>query len=342
MNTSRLFAVILISIILLITHSYFKRGFRLTFNFFLFALIAATRKEVGSFFSSGVVALKKSPFFFPESSIPFIVSFLTVIFGWAFTFYLAWSISEKIMKRLDYFNNKIFPTLLFAGIIAASISYAVEVVGVDMGWWRWKFYDGRFSSFLIGNTHFFAIEAWFYFAIHFLLVYFLIECSKFRNTDWKCVFFLVFFIRTWTIVIPGSPVIFQIMEQHLMLCLVIALSFLAPLKFEFTVLKSSKRIAPLSHNLIDFIPFLVVSNLLVILSFLSIFKIKNIHLLISLLPLFILVLLAIKRVRLMTIILFCTCLLMWGGRLIVPAIIPVVLFIIFKSLEKVMPCYQSS
>ncbi len=335
MNTIGLLIVVLISVTLLIIHSYFKRGFRLTFNFFLFALIAALRKEIGTFFSSQSLMLKGSPFFFPQVNIPFLISFLTVIFGWMFTFYIAWSIAEKITKRLDYFNNKIFPTLLFAGIIAASISYAVETVGVNMGWWRWKFYDGRFSDFLVGNAHFFAIEAWFYFAIHFLAVYFLIECSKFKKFDWKCLFFLIYFIRTWSIVFSGGSDLPRIVEERIMFCLLIVLSFLLPLKFEFPVLKFSKKIPVLSYKLIDSLLFLVVFNLVAVLIFLSMVKLKNMQLVISIFPLFVLILLAIPRIKLLWLIFFCLCLLIYGKSVMVPTIFPVVLFIIFKLFERI-------
>lgn len=339
MNTTRLLVVVLISVTLLIAHSYFKRGFRLTFNFFLFALIAALRKEIGTFFGSKSLMLKGSPFFFPEANIPFLISFLTVIFGWMFTFYIAWSLAEKITKRLDYFNNKIFPTLLFAGIIAASISYAVETVGVNMGWWRWKFYDGRFSEFLAGNAHFFAIEAWFYFTIHFLAVYFLIECSKFKKFDWKCIFLLIYFIRTWSIVFSGGSDLPRIVEERIMFCLLVALSFLLPLKFEVPVLKSPKKISVFSLKLINSIPFLVLFNLVGVLLFLSIVKIGNAHLIISFSPLVILVLLAIERVKFMIIIFFCLFLLLCSGYLAVPAILPIILFVIFKLIEKTISCF---
>lgn len=341
MNTARLLSVVLVSVALLVVHSYFNRGFKLTFNFFLFAFIAAMRKEIGSFFGSGALASRGSPFFFPETGTPFAISFLTVIFGWVLTFYIAWALAEKITKKLGYFNNKIFPTLLFAGIIAASISYAVEAVGVDIGWWRWKFYDGRFSNFLIGHTHFVAIEAWFYFAIHFLAVYFLIECSKFKKFDWKCLFFLIYFMRTWSIVFSEGSHLPRIMEQRVMFCLLIISAFLVPLKFELPVFKSP-RISVISRKLIDSIPFLVLFNLVGVLLFLSIAKIKDAHLIISSLPLVILILLAIERIKFVIIIFFCLFLLLYGGRLMVPVIIPVIIFMIFKLFGKTKLCLRSS
>lgn len=337
MNTTRLFIVAIISIALLMAHSYFKRGFRLTFNFFLFALIAAMRKETGTFFGSGPLMLKGSPFFFPETGIPFVISFLTVISGWVLTFYIAWALSEKITERLGYFNNKIFPTLLFAGMIVGGMSYAIETVGVNIGWWAWKFHDGRFSDFLAGNAHFFAIEAWFYFAVHFLMVYFLIECSRFKKLGWKCIFLLIYFIRTWTIVFSGGSDLLRIAEERVMLCLLIVLSFSAPLEFDFPVLKFPKKISFLSYKLFNAMPFLVIFNVIGVLVFLSMTKIKNIQLIISFFPLIVLVLLAIKRINLMVMIIFCLCLLIYGGNKAVPAMLPVVLFGIFRLIDKVMP-----
>ncbi len=149
MSVSGLLLFLIIGITLLIFHSYFTRGFRVTFNFFLFALIAAMRKEIGTFFDSRFLVSKGSPFFFPTVNVSFGTSLSVVILGWVFVFYISWIISGKIIQRLDYFRDKIFPTVLFSGIVIASISYAVEAIGINMGWWQWRFYDPRFSIFLI-------------------------------------------------------------------------------------------------------------------------------------------------------------------------------------------------
>lgn len=335
MSITKLFIVVIISIALLIAHSYFKRGFRLTFNFFLFALIAAMRKEIGTFFGSEELTLKGSPFFFPETGIPFAVSFLTVISGWIFTFYIAWALSEKITDRLGYFSNKIFTTLLFAGMIVGSMSYAIEAVGVNIGWWTWKFHDGRFSGFLAGDAHFFAIEAWFYFAVHFLTVYFLIECSKFRHAGWKCVFFLIYFIRTWAIVFSGGQDLLRIAEERIMLCLLIILSFSAPLEFDMSAAvkpRFSMRMKPsfLSYKLFNAIPFLVIFNVIGVLIFMSVVKIKNVQMAVSFLPLAVLVLLAIRKINPAVMVIFCLSLLVCCGTKAVPAVLPVVLFMVFR------------
>lgn len=335
MNTPRLLAVVLVSIVLLIVHSYFKRGFRLTFNFFLFALIAALRKEIGTFFGSESLMLKGSPFFFPDTSLPFLISFLTVIFGWMFTFYIACSLAERITDKFTYFNNKIFPTLLFAGIIAASISYAVETVGVNMGWWRWKFYDNRFSNFLVGDAHFFAMEAWFYFTIHFLAAYFLIECSRFKKISWKCLFFFVYFIRTWSIVFSGGSNLPRIIEEGIMLCLLVLFSFWLPLEFKLPVLNFKRKLSVFSFKLIDGLFFLVVFNLVAVLVFLSMVKLKNMHLVISIFPLITLILLAIPKIKPLWVFLFCVCIFICGGNVMVPTILPVALFMIFKLFERI-------
>jgi hypothetical protein len=334
MNTPRLLVVILVSVILLIAHAYFKRGFRLTFNFFLFALIAALRKEIGTFFGSEPLMLKGSPFFFPDANLPFLISFLTVIFGWMFTFYIAWTLAEGITRKFIYFKNKIFPTLLFAGVIAASISYAVETVGVNMGWWRWKFYDDRFSNFLVGDAHFFALEAWFYFTVHFLAVYFLIECSRFKKFDWKNLFFLIYFIRTWSIVFSGGSDLPRMIEEGVMFCLLIVFSFWLPLEFKLPVLNFKKNLSVFSFKLIDSLFFLVVFNLVAVLVFLSMVKLKNMQLVISILPLITLILLALPGIKPFWVFLLCLCMVISGGNVMVPAILPVALFMIFKLFER--------
>jgi hypothetical protein len=334
MNTTSLLAVVLISLVLLITHAYYRRGFRLTFNFFLFGVIAALRKEIGTFFGSESIMLKGSPFFFPRADVPFFISFLTVIFGWIFTFYIAWTIAEKITDRLGSFRGKIFPTLLFAGLVAASISYAVETIGVNMGWWRWKFHDGRFSVFLVGDAHFFAMQAWFFFAVHFLAVYFLIECSKFRKSGWKAVFFLIYFLRTWSIVFSGGSDFPRIAEELVILGLLIALSFSLPLKFEFPVVKLRNKPSISRSRFIEGLFYLVVFNLVSVLIFLSLIKLKKPVLAVSVLPFLVMIMLAIRKVNLYWIIALFLFILISAKPIMMPVALPLTLFLIFKLLGR--------
>ncbi|MBL7196790.1 MAG: hypothetical protein ISS47_01680 [Candidatus Omnitrophica bacterium] len=323
MNIIGLFISTVVGVIFLVIHSYFTRGSRLTLTFFPFAFIVAFNKEFSTFLK------KSSPFFFPGKEDFFILSILTVVIGWIVVFYLGWSIAEKIIKRVDFFQDKIFPTLLFAGIIIACICYAIEATAINIGWWQWFFFDKRFTKFLVGGVHFFALEAWFYFAIHFLATYFLIEYSKYKKKDWKCIFFLIFFMRMWTIIFFKSELP-RVIEEWIALSLLFILSFLSRLRFEFSDIKLPKGPKFLTTNQLEAIPLLVIIMITAILAILDIAEIKEIQLLITILPILFFVLLAIEKIPLSLVVISTLALVVFGGAKMIPVLVPVATLVFFN------------
>lgn len=329
MNILGLLLCVVILTALLLFHSYLRHGFRITFNFFLFALIVAISKEIGTFFGPLVKDPPNStPFFFPGHGIPFVANFLTVVLGWVFTFYISWALAEKIIERLDHFRNKIFPTLLFSGIVVASISYAAEVVGTNMEWWKWSFHDNRFSRFLVEGAHFFALEVWFFFVLHFLIVFFLIECSRFSKSKWKSAFIIIFFIQPYLRIFSDWVNI----EQTLLFLLLLTLSFTSNLSFEVPDFPTNSAVY--ESQIFDYLPVFAVSIVLFVSALLFLFHIKNADLLTALLPALILVCLSIKKINLVFIITFTLIFSGVARYKITPTIATVTIFLIFAITNK--------
>lgn len=87
---------------LLIGHSYFFRGRRITLNFFIFAFIWAFLKnppQPNSYLKA---------YEFLSQDMPVIFFFFTETIGWIFTLYISWCIAERILQRMIFFKKEFF------------------------------------------------------------------------------------------------------------------------------------------------------------------------------------------------------------------------------------------
>jgi len=324
---------IIISLGFLVAHSYFTKGRRITITFFLFAFIAAAEKELNSFLGHEFpVVQHPSPFFFPSGNNLSVIRLFMVITGWVFVFYLSWYTSEKVLGKVKSLSNRIFPVVLFAGIVAGCISYAIETTGTSIGWWKWVFKDNRLSMFLVGKAHFFAVQAWFYFNTHFLAAYFLIECSRYKRSSWKAVFFLVYLIRIYLILFFFSFIPREI-EEYVAFSLLILLAFFSPLAFDLSGI-AYPRIHPANLNILDKIPLVIIMAMSSVLFFLDIFILRQPVLLFSLAPLFSCVILTLPTIRLPIFLILSIILLVIGKAKMMPLAVPVFLLAIFYLLSQ--------
>lgn len=295
MTITQLFFFIIISLILLAAHSYFVRGGRITLTFFLFAFIAGMRKETGTFLGPSLSNMEHPTPFVHSLRQPLSLSVMNTVLGWMLVFYLAWCVAEKIVQRSRHTKDGLFPTLFFAGLTVMALSYGIEATAVNVGWWRWVFFDPFLSDFLAGGVHFFALNAWFCFAVHFLAPYFLIECSAFRHKAWKCIFFLIPFLRTTVMLFLGSHKPRELYDGAVFYSL-LALLFFCPFRFEFPHFFAHRPVSRRALAFLDNTPFIVLSVIICVLLLVDIITLQNRSLLISLLPLVFLGLLAMKRI----------------------------------------------
>lgn len=312
-------------------HSYFTKGLRLTLTFFLFAFIVGIEKEFNSFFAFDFPAFQRPPPFFFPSHNSILVNIIMVIFGWVFIFYLSWIISERINKRLDFFRGKIFPVLFFSGLITASMSYAIETASVSVGWWKWVFKDSRFTNFLGGGINFFALEAWFYFTIHFLGAYFLVECSKYKRSPWKALFLFIYLIRIYSILFFNSSIPREIEERIALIGLVL-FSIFCPLQFDYSGIKLPK-VNLSALKIIEAAPFVIIISMAAILYYLEKNVISDIKLLFSIIPLLFLVLLSFKNMPFVMLFSLNVILLTIGKQKMIVGSLPILAVTIFSLLE---------
>jgi len=290
-------------------------------NFFLLAFIVGLRKESGSFLQPMSVRTQYPTPFIHANDSPLLFNVINITIGWIIVFYLSWYIAENIIKKIPHVKEKIFPAALFAGVSIAAFSYAIEATAINIGWWRWMFFEKQFSGFLVGGVHFFALNAWFSFGLHFLVPFFLIECSKFRKASWKCIFFLIPFSRTCTMLFLGSHIHRSIHEFIFFLVLII-LVFIQPLQFNYPQFKTRLSVHPFQRKLIEAIPLAVILMILIVLSYVDLIQIKNVYLLVSLLPFIVLVFLAFKKIPPLLILLFTAAILLSLGKAGIPACMP--------------------
>lgn len=324
--------ICILSISVFILYAYFKYGTRATFNFFFFAFFIASLKE-GPMRINGIWTKNPAmPYEFLKGHSSIIVNTFLAMFGWVFTFCLAWYIADKISQRLSSGKGYIFSVLLLIGLVTASIGYAVEATAIGIGWWHWTMEDIRMARFLVG-VPFITIITWMHFPTQYLFApYFLINCSKFRKVSWKGLFFLIPFLHSLTA--DFKPEFVRVSVEYTALIALIILGFTSSLRFDYAEARLPGLPRFLKHKWLGLLPMLIAFLLLFILVFFDLTKAKDVKLLISLFPLLFLILLAIKKIPL-AVIMFLT-LMCWllFKELALLAVIPVILVILLKILTK--------
>ncbi len=315
----------IIAVGLLMLHSYILRGPRITFNFFFFTFLCAFRKE-----RILLTFAPRCPYEYLNSGISIFWSVLSATIGWLFAFYIAWTLAEEILKkRFIFLEKRIFITLLLTGLIIGSISYCLESTGIALNWWRWKFTDYRLTNFL-SVCPLMAIEAWFFFSIYFLAAYFLIECSRYRRANWKCVFFLLPLISLWFFqFIPPK------LSQGMAISTLLPLALFNSLQFEYGQIKweESKRFPLNIRYLLNNIPLFMMLFMVVFVMIMDLAVARQPILLISVLPILFFFLLSVKKIPFYSIIILATVLFILIGKKFVPSLVPIGFILVFRPID---------
>ncbi|MBL7196789.1 MAG: hypothetical protein ISS47_01675 [Candidatus Omnitrophica bacterium] len=204
-----LFLLFTIFLFLLIMHSYYRRGIRLTVNFFLFAFLLIFSH--GGSCSLGFLNLI-------DSNRTTIVSSLANTFLILPIFYLSWHIAEEATKYINFFRGRLFPVILLSGIVILLFNYLVEAIGINI-----------MNSYSLINN--------FYFFTHFLAAFLLINCSKYKYRNWKIFFFLLPLIYLWIIRLFGIGSFFLLVEECVFIVVLLILAFLSSLTFDYSDIK---------------------------------------------------------------------------------------------------------
>jgi len=255
---------------------------------------------------------------------------LVVCIGWLFTLYASWSLAEGILKKIEFFSGKLFPTLLFGGLIASSMSYCVEATGIAVGWWHWTRRDIRLAGFFEG-VPLSPLEGWFFMFMVFMVPYFLIECSKYRIKQWKYLFILPSLFY-FTMRVSANYALAMIAE-----CLAIMLILYLSLKnrlllinhYQFCPNKNSR-----GAHFMQKIPFFMVLLMLMVMIFVDLKIAKRPELLISTLPITIFILIYFLNNFLNGIFLLIFAVSFFGGKKFSILIVPVITFLAFFIISK--------
>jgi len=321
------------SIFIFIVHSYFSSGFRLTFSFFFFAFLVAIIKEGPMLVNGRLIKNPTMPYEFLAKNGSVMIETTLAILGWVFTFYLGWYIAKRIAKRLGAWENRIFPVVFIGGLVTASVGYAVEATAIGVGWWNWTIGDMRLAGFLVGGVPLIVFETWMHFPTQYLLMpYSIIECSRFKNINWKGIFFLIPFIHSVSTQFRSELVRAGI--EHIALTILLILALVSPLRFDYSEVRLPSLKWNLNLRLLELLPMLIIMILVFILSFLDLVKIHDVQLLISLLPVVFFILLAIRRIPLLWIVFFALFCLLIFNKLALVAVVPVIVVLVFKILAR--------
>ena len=281
----------LVVFLALVAHCYLYRGIRLTFAFFGGVFLHVLMKEITHMHVGHAYLVLIKPLRILH--VP-----LIVYIGWAMTFYLSWYIAERILKRLGSSSDKVFPTIVWSMLVAGGIAYCVEATALNAGWWQWLWPDLRLKDFLV--TPFAALEAWPSETAHFLLIFFLAECSRFRKEWWR--FYLYVFLL-WSLIIAVFVYFYSFLPRFvavirvydcIRLLLPVFLMFYSGLKLRSTRIQGavSKR----REFFYDALPFFSLSAILAVCLITDTAILKQPELLISMLLIGMLVILSVRKI----------------------------------------------
>ena len=168
MNPYQVFLIaVFIALVLLVVHSVVYRGIKETIIFFVFVLLFGLIREMiyAAFFKN---------YSFGETPLQILGAPVVPIFGWIFTYYLGYSLCEKL---IDQEENSEYPRLMvMSAIFSSYICFSIETVALYLGWWE-VFFE---SSNLAASD---LLAGWFYSALLFFSIYIILigKATKLEN-----------------------------------------------------------------------------------------------------------------------------------------------------------------
>ena len=339
MNTVLFLLFALAGLILLIVHSFIFRGARTTVIFFIGGFLygifkgnAPTFWKFLKYIFYGTTNVQPHPYFFTNPIIKIGEAPLIECLGWTFTFYLSWTLSEKILSKTNSYNNKIFPTLLLSCMISSTICYSIETACIVGGLWQWlaPLWQHQSNCFIGIPPH--AIMAWFYAASDMLLVFFLIECSKYRIAPWKLVFLPLFAVHQGFVGLFFTKSA-RHTEEYFLIIILIALAFLNKMDFISGNIKITKRMEDLKfHTLLNYLPETALFLMLIVVFIIEIILKCKPEFIVTSLPLFFVFLLSVPKASIPIIFLSSIIIATIGGKSFYAlAVFPFVVFLLWIS-----------
>ena len=182
-----------IALALLVIHSWKTRGRRITLVFFISGVLYGLLREHALWLlmrhlTGGASGVK--PYIPQGGMLPEIGhAHVQVAVGWVFSMYLAWTVSELILRRIPRLAGRVFMIAGLSGLFMLAICYCMETTAVAVGWWYW---DLPTRSVLFGNVPTLGMEGWFSVVPDFLLPFLVIVCADARGKYLKWLWVLAF------------------------------------------------------------------------------------------------------------------------------------------------------
>ncbi|HUW55144.1 MAG TPA: tetratricopeptide repeat protein [Planctomycetota bacterium] len=215
-----------IALILLIVHSWRTRGRAVTLAFFISAMVYGLIREnaiwlLMQHLTEGAGSVK--PYLPQGGLLPEIGhAHLQVSIGWVFSMYLAWTISELILKRIPRFAGRVFMMAALSGLFMLTLCYCMETTAVSVGWWYWMLPT---RSALFGNVNTLGMEGWFSVVPDFLLPFLVIFCADTRRKGLKWLWGLAFPLHI------GGHMLYRWIPEALFVYHVLELLVVVPMMF---------------------------------------------------------------------------------------------------------------
>ncbi len=214
---------------------------------------------------------------------------------------------------------------------------------MNIEWWHWDTYPLAQKDLFVGRYSFLPIGAWLFFSLSFLIAFFLIECSKYRNNHWKSIFLFIPFIYGWSVYYYGPRVpllpIGTMNVVGLFMLTILFLSLFNRLSLEHGYIDYNHKV--LKNTVILYflnnIPIFVLLLMLSIVIIVDLFVINKPILLISIVPLLFLLFLSIKKIPLQLIIIIALAVII-SDKLRLRAmftIVPMIFFLILWMSSKI-------
>jgi len=160
----------LAGLLLLFFHSARSWGWRRAAIFYLLSLVSMTFKEhYGMGDGEYQVLVGHYQIFGVAPGIPI---------GWTFAYALSWHLAESIVTRVRGRGDLILPTVSLAVVGVFFVAWAMEVTGIQMGWWEWKI--GRHVSAPLRDA-LRRVGGWGWHGLKFFFVIGMLECRQVRR-----------------------------------------------------------------------------------------------------------------------------------------------------------------
>ena len=178
---------------LLVVHSWRTRGRTVTLVFFIAAALFGLLRGNAIWLlvrCLGETAYELKPYVPQGGLLPEVGhASIQVALGWVFALYLAWTVSERILRRLPRFTGRVFMVSGLASVFMLAMCYGMETTAVSVGWWYWTLPT---RSALFGSVNVWAMEGWFSVVPDFLIPFLVIVCADTRRRRLKWLWVLVF------------------------------------------------------------------------------------------------------------------------------------------------------